>query len=207
MATTLKPPTPYDWASHEFSVFLGGTIDMGSSLDWQADIAARFAAIDGVTFLNPRRDNWDSSWKQTIDCPEFVEQVEWELRGLDYADLIILYFLPGSASPISLLELGLYADSFDPESRVVVCCPEGFYRKGNVDIVCKRKGVLVLESYEELVAHLENEVIKRKVWNVVRETTDARILDAVRATEAAYDLRLIDATQASSQIGQAVAKN
>jgi hypothetical protein len=56
---------------------------------------------------------------------------------LEDADIILLYFDPNTKSPISLLELGLYARS----KKLFVCCPDGFWRQGNVRVVCERYGV------------------------------------------------------------------
>ncbi len=61
---------------------------MGAADDWQARLIARMAR--DVVFLNPRRENWDSAWRQSIDEPRFREQVEWELDGLERADVIAL---------------------------------------------------------------------------------------------------------------------
>lgn len=58
-----------------------------------------------------------------------------------------MFFDPGTKAPISLLELGLYAGS----GRLVVCCPEGYWRRGNVQIVCARFGIPVLETLGELM--------------------------------------------------------
>ena len=104
-----------------------------------------------VTFFNPRRDDWDSSWKQTIDDPQFNEQVTWELEHLERADLIVMYFDPSTKSPITLLELGLFAQ----EAAMIVCCPDGFWRKGNVDIVCKHYGVAQVDSIEVLIERIK----------------------------------------------------
>jgi hypothetical protein len=46
-----------------------------------------------------------------------------------------------------LLELGLYA----PSGKMVVCCPEGFYRRGNVQIVCDRFGIELVDTMEQLM--------------------------------------------------------
>jgi hypothetical protein len=54
---------------------------------------------------------------------------------------------PKTKSPISLLELGLHANS----SKLIVCCPEGFYRKGNVDIVCKKYGIMQVDTFDSLI--------------------------------------------------------
>jgi hypothetical protein len=49
---------------------------------------------------------------------------------------------------ITLFELGLFARS----GKLVVCCPDGFWRKGNVDVVCKRYGVETVGDLEALAA-------------------------------------------------------
>ena len=141
----LKPPTPIP-AEDSPSVFLAGSIDMDHAPRWQDDVAAGLAELD-VVVLNPRRDDWDSSWGQTIDDPRFRGQVQWELEGLERASVIAMYLAPGSQSPISLLELGLHAQS----GRMIVCCPEGFWRKGNVDIVCERHGIEQVQGLDALV--------------------------------------------------------
>ncbi len=144
----IKAPGAYDVYLNKPSVFLAGSIEMGVAEDWQAKVSAALSVMD-VLVLNPRRDNWDSGWAQTIDNPPFREQVEWELSGLDAADVILMYFDPATKSPITLLELGIHAAA-NPE-KLVVCCPQGFWRKGNVDIVCNKYGVRQTETLEGLI--------------------------------------------------------
>lgn len=120
------------------SVFLAGSIEMGTAYNWQEEVTSMLAqhaeAVDtNITIYNPRRADWDSSWVQDKDNPQFREQVEWELAALDQADLIIMFLVAGTISPISLLELGLFKDR-----NLVVYCAEGFARRGNVEIVCER---------------------------------------------------------------------
>lgn len=144
----IKPPHSIVKNSNKSSlkVFLAGTIEMGNSEDWQTKVSN--ALLDRqYTILNPRRVDWDSSWTQEFENPQFYQQVTWELNALDKADIIILYLLPDSKSPISLLELGLYANS----GKLLVCCPNGFWRKGNVDIVCERFNVPVYGNIEKLL--------------------------------------------------------
>jgi len=85
--------------------------------------------------------------EQSLDNPQFKRQVDWELDALEQCGLIIMYFDPATKSPISLLELGLFAAS----KKMIVCCPDGFWRKGNVDVVCKRYKVKQVDSLEELI--------------------------------------------------------
>jgi hypothetical protein len=135
-------------------VFLGGSIEMGKAEKWQEKIVQHFKDAD-VTFLNPRRDDWDSSWVQSIHNPQFNEQVNWELTALELSDVVIINFDPATMSPISLLELGLHART----GKLIVCCPEGFWRKGNVDIVCQKYHITLVEDYEDLIR-----VIGEKIW-------------------------------------------
>jgi hypothetical protein len=119
---------------------------MGAAVDWQTTLTGRLADLD-VVVLNPRRVNWDPSWTQSIDEPKFLEQVMWELDGLDRADLIAMWLEPQTLSPITLLEFGLHARG----GRLVVGCPPGFWRRGNVEVVCDRYGIQLLPTFEEFV--------------------------------------------------------
>lgn len=115
------------------SVFLAGSIEMGTAAEWQNKFIGKLSDFQGYIF-NPRRKAWDNSWEQSIKNPLFNEQVSWEMTGLEIAQFIYMYFDPNTKSPISLLELGLHATS----GKIIVGCPDGFWRKGNVEIVCKR---------------------------------------------------------------------
>ena len=130
------------------SVFLAGSIDMGKAVDWQSEIANKCEG-NNVTLLNPRRDDWDSSWEQSIENDKFREQVEWELDSMNKVDKIVFYFDKDGEAPITLLELGLHAG--DSSSNICVCCPEGFWRKGNVDIICERFNIPMVDSIDGLV--------------------------------------------------------
>ena len=131
------------------SIFLAGSIEMDTAEKWQDKIAN--ILTKRFTVLNPRRDDWDTSWIQEISNKNFREQVEWELAAMDIADFIIMYFDKNTKSPITLLELGLYATS----DKLVVCCPDGFWRKGNVDIVCKKHNIITLNTFQQLITSCE----------------------------------------------------
>lgn len=145
----LKPTSNLSEAGNRFTVFIAGSIEMGKAENWQVKIEKELSMFDNVCLLNPRRDDWDSTWKQEITNPQFNQQVNWELDALEKADLIVFYFSPETQSPITLLELGLFARS----GKLVVCCPNGFWRKGNIDIVCEKYNVPQVNSIEELVDH------------------------------------------------------
>jgi hypothetical protein len=156
----VKPPRDYSAHKGMISIFLAGSIEMGKAVDWQAQVAAAFSHAE-VLILNPRRDNWDAGWEQKIGNAPFREQVEWELDALDAADLILFYFAPETKAPVTLLELGLHAAAA-PE-KLLVCCPEGFWRKGNVDIVCTRHGVRQAATLREMIAATERLIGQRAI--------------------------------------------
>jgi hypothetical protein len=131
------------------SVFLAGSIEMGVAENWQ-DRVGKFFHDLGYDVFNPRREEWDSSWEQSFENPQFYQQVNWELNALESADLIIMYFDPSTKSPISLLELGLFARS----GKLRVVCPDGFWRKGNVAITCNYYNIPLHNNLDTLFLDL-----------------------------------------------------
>ena len=146
MMKILKPPQPLR-LNGKPGVFLAGSIDQGEAIDWQSDITNALWPLDlDIVLLNPRRDNWDPTWDQNDSNPEFVRQVNWELNGMDIAHTIVMYFAPNTKAPITMLELGLFAT----KNKLIVCCPDGYWRKGNVDIICKRNKIRQVNTVQEL---------------------------------------------------------
>jgi hypothetical protein len=153
MARIFKPPGVVDFIEGEPTVFLAGSIEMGRAEAWQAVIEKSLQDLP-VTILNPRREEWDATWEQSIHNPQFREQVEWELNGLDQATIVAMYFAPTTQAPITLLELGLHARS----RKLIVCCPVGYWRRGNVEVVCARYGLPLLTDLSQLVQALRDQI-------------------------------------------------
>ena len=155
VATEIQSPHPFDYVD-ETSIFLAGSIEMGAAVDWQRQLCKDLSKYP-ITILNPRRSDWDSSWAQSIKNKKFKQQVDWEMNALDFADIVVFYFDPNTKSPITLMELGIQAEQqqYQCDKTVIVCCPEGFWRKGNVDILCKRYGIKLVDSYPKLVKALK----------------------------------------------------
>jgi len=138
-------PNSEDQLIEGISIFLAGSIEMGAAIDWQSNTEERLKFHENLTIFNPRREDWNSSWKQKQSNEQFNHQVNWELNHLDRADIIFMYLLPDTKSPISLLELGLHAD----DGNMIVCCPKEFWREGNVEIVCTRYRIPLFDNYED----------------------------------------------------------
>jgi hypothetical protein len=149
------PPAPIQNPDNKYTVFLAGSIDMGQARHWQDTAIEKLRDFD-IAILNPRREHWDSSISQLAEHPEFRAQVEWELNGLEKANLIVMYFDEHSKSPISFLELGLFAQ----RQKVMVYCPLGFWRKGNVDIVCDKYDIPHFDDEDRFFTAIQEHIKK-----------------------------------------------
>ncbi len=152
----IKPNNEDQTIRYNIAIFLAGSIEMGLAENWQ-NVVEKFLRNQPVTIYNPRRDDWDSSWKQEKENPEFNHQVNWELDRLAQCNIVFMYLDPKTKSPISLLELGAYSDK-----NIIVCCPNGFWRKGNVDIFCSRKNVPVYNNFGEALTALITKISEMK---------------------------------------------
>ncbi|OLN86353.1 hypothetical protein CCHL11_06354 [Colletotrichum chlorophyti] len=124
------------------SVFLAGTTSKG---DWRKDLTVSISHLP-VTIFDPFRPDWDSTWREDISDTRFKDQTEWELAMQDRADIVVVYFEPETEAHISLLELGLCARS----GKAIVACPEGYKKRGNVQLVCAKYNIPLVDSYEAL---------------------------------------------------------
>lgn len=159
MVTVYKAPQDTNEVSEsglkQVKFFLAGSINMGNATNWQdqlTDVLTKISEKLNAEFIiyNPRRDDWDASWEQTLENKEFVEQVTWELDHMEKADVVLMYFDAEGESPITLLELGLNAQ----KQKLVVCCPDEFWRSGNVYVTCQKYGIPFVKTFEELEAKL-----------------------------------------------------
>jgi hypothetical protein len=142
----INAPQKFDKFEQD-KVFLAGSIEKGKAENWQVTVGNALDS-DNVVILNPRRDDWDASWLETKEGKQFSEQVKWELDGQESANVILMYFDKDTQSPITLLELGLFGPS---AHKMIVCCPDGFWRKGNVDIVCEHYNIKQVDTIAELI--------------------------------------------------------
>ncbi|GAW17628.1 hypothetical protein ANO14919_070870 [Xylariales sp. No.14919] len=135
------------------TVFLAGTTMSTDDGDWRERLG-ELLADQPLTLYNPLRPDWDSTWREDISFEPYREQVEWELDRQETADMVVVYFHPASKAPISLLEFGLCART----GKATVVCPEGYWKRGNVQIVCRRYGIEMVND-----VHALEEIIVRKL--------------------------------------------
>ena len=131
------------------SIFLAGTIDDGKSEDWQSKLIEELSDHE-ITILNPRRNNWGD-----LSDNELRKQITWELDHLEKADIIFMYIIGTSKSPISLLEMGIHIK----DSKLIVVCEPEFYRYENVKITCEYYNAELYDSLGEgidaLISNIE----------------------------------------------------
>ncbi len=150
MAEVIYPPNRLNNYNGLTTLFLGGSIDMGKAIDWQTEVIQKLNQFP-ITVFNPRRMDWDSSWEQDITNKPFREQVEWELFHLEMADTVFFFFDPAGKSPITLMELGLLAS----KNVSIVVCPNGFWRRGNVQIVCRNYKIPFFNTIDDGIDNLK----------------------------------------------------
>jgi len=140
-------PPPYQ----RFNVFTAGSIEMGKAVKWQSLMAQLLSDLP-ITVCDPRRPNrdWNPAMARVPDeagLTGMQAQIDWELDAQDQADVICFFFDVDTNSPVSLLELGLFAKS----KKVVVCCDARYHKWDNVKATCERYKIPFAETFEEFV--------------------------------------------------------
>ena len=172
---------PHPW------LFLAGSIEMGAAEQWQKNIIDGLADTTGTIF-NPRRSDWDSSWEQRAHNREFHTQVSWELMTMDMADYVFFNFCDGTQSPITLLELGIC--SVAKPKVTIVRATSGFWRFGNIEIVCEqaKSTIRIIYSIEDAIRYLESRLARKDDPSYIGpgpEPTRSPITDAKHPTAGA----------------------
>jgi hypothetical protein len=132
---------------HNLKVFLAGGIT--NCPDWQKDIIEMLKELDleNLTVYNPRRK------KFPIKDPDAAEQqIAWEYKHLESADIIVFWFSRGSLNPIVLYELGKWGNS---EGRhIIIGIDPGYERAQDVRIqtALARPEVRIFNNLEDVAS-------------------------------------------------------
>ncbi|KAL9476229.1 hypothetical protein ACSS6W_006070 [Trichoderma asperelloides] len=144
-AVVLAPGHPASDLKSRKSVFLAGPTNPTGEADWRETLTTALIELP-IVIYNPKRHDWDSTWKEDFSDSRWAEQVEWELGMQDKADVVVVFFHKATPAPISLLELGLCVRS----GKAIVCAQDGYSKRGNVEAVCRRYGAKFMASEEDL---------------------------------------------------------
>jgi hypothetical protein len=142
------PTTPVTQPNYDnpASMFLAGSIEMGKAIQWQDHLTKELRDFE-ITVCNPRRGQWSTNLNPGDMDDLFKHQVEWELAALEAVDVIVFFFDKNTLSPVTMLELGLWAQS----GKVVVCCHKDFWKSGNIHHVCNRYNVPYVKDYADFI--------------------------------------------------------
>lgn len=152
----IYPPTRRKADTNNISVFLAGSIDMGSARNWQNELVDEFESDENITFYNPRRPEGFFG-EQSLENDTFVEQVNWELDNISGADIVAMFITADSKAPISLLEFG-YICGNKKIKHFAIAVEKGFYRRGNIEVMCNRFNVPLFEDLDDLVGSIRSHV-------------------------------------------------
>lgn len=133
-------------AKNKWTTFLVGTIETENSEDWRKKYVEEMKDIaNNITDCKNIEENYNSETdviviynpKRNTPTEDIDTQINWELDALENVDNIYVNFEKDSKSPISLLELGLFART----EKICVTCPKEFYKYDNVRVVCERYNI------------------------------------------------------------------
>ncbi len=140
MTRVVTAPEPFD--SSGFKVYLGGAIDMGEAVNWQVNVINSLKDYQNLVLFNPRRVRF------TQDTED--EQITWELRAMDTADIILMWFPKEAEAPISFLETGLYLTS----GKLILGAEEGFFRRRNLELTAQYYSMRLWGNITELTTEM-----------------------------------------------------
>lgn len=130
-------------------IFLAGSMDLDMVLPWRQEFINSF--FETYNFLDPTNRLHGS-----LTNAQMKSHIIWELEALELADIVVLNLLPKAKSPISLVELGLYAKS----RKLVVICPEDFYQNHYVKTLCEYYKVPLYRSLDIFMLNLRKKDAK-----------------------------------------------
>jgi len=125
------------------SVFLAGGIT--DCPWWQDDVIAMLANYEG-TIYNPRRRDFPMDDPHAAD-----EQITWEFKALNEANIFSMWFCAGSSDqPICMYELGRHLVRFceirKKYNLVVIGVDSGYKRAQDVDIQTRLVSPLIADN-------------------------------------------------------------
>ncbi len=141
-------------------LFLAGGIS--NVPDWHSIVIDRLKEYENFTIYNPRRSFFDINNKNLLE-----EQVIWEYNHLESADIISFWFAKETLNPITLYELGKWANSTNKE--IVIGIENEYLRKEDVIIQTKlaRPDIKVIcSNIESLCKEI---ITKLKKFNKLNE--------------------------------------
>lgn len=133
-------------------IFMAGGIS--GCPPWQDAFLETVAKVPAV-FYNPRRPDFNST-----DLSMTKEQIKWEVEHLDKADAMIFWFPCETLCPITLFELGKYAQK---GKTLFVGCHPDYARKLDVEeqLALMRIDIVVRNNIAMVIQDMTNWIARR----------------------------------------------
>ncbi len=149
IVTAIEEDYSIDTIKANTKVFLAGGIS--NCPNWQDEVISQVLDIEGITVYNPRRKIYPAEDTKAVE-----QQIGWEYKHLQEADVLIFWFSRGSLNPITLYELGRWAHSSD-KPLIMGIDPE-YLRKQDVMIQTElsRPDIMIYETFESFVEGIRN---------------------------------------------------
>ena len=130
----LKKIHSLDYTRHR--VYFSGAM---TGEDWQSKFTTKLEDLRVDVFC-PR---YPSS--HTVPAPDGL--FEWEIDHMSIANVIAFNFISNEDCSSALIALGMYART----DRIIVCCDDEFYKKGDIDALCDREDIPQVDSLDLLI--------------------------------------------------------
>lgn len=137
-----KSPSTFKINTDRVAIFLGGDV----TTDWRTEIIELYGN-NNVDILNPVRKNGLNLQTESANNDIFYRQVNWELKYLNLADIVIINIAPYLDNDIGLLHLGLSTKFSD---KVVVICPDDYSKRGYVELLCEYYNISLVNDINGL---------------------------------------------------------
>ena len=138
--------------SKAIKLYITGSISLDKSENWIMvfieGLKKYFLKDKNLFIFHPIRKDWNPEWGENEYDSEFRKQFVWELEAQGLADIVVMHFEHDALAPITLMEFGL---NVGKDSRLIVHCPKGFWKKGNIDIICIRNEIKQAETLDDLL--------------------------------------------------------
>lgn len=138
MYTLIKAGDPLNLRATGPKVYLGG---QSRGRDWRLDFFQRFARMD-VTFINPRREPFIDP---ELEPAAHAQQVEWERKALDVADIGVFWLGDGLSNQAARVEIGYMIGAQKP---VLLGAQPGFM---GVEHLVSFSGLVVASTLDGLM--------------------------------------------------------
>ncbi|KAI5460448.1 hypothetical protein BGZ63DRAFT_387257 [Mariannaea sp. PMI_226] len=146
-----QPPGQFKWPS----IFLAGTISAPGEPDWREDVS-KALAYQPLVIFNPKRDDWDSTWKESLSDSRWAEQIQWELDMQDQATIVAVFFDATTDAPTSLSEMGLAARA----GKLIACALDGYSKRGYVEAVCRQYKATFVTTEEDFKMAVRSKMVE-----------------------------------------------